>query len=368
MKRTPLYDCHIRLGAQMTDFGGFEMPVRYSGDKVEHMAVREKVGLFDVSHMGEILIAGPLAEEDINRLLTNDATKMKNGQAFYAAMLNTEGKIIDDVVACKFSAEKFLICVNASNREKDFNWIRENCSYAKDVSDDFAQIAVQGPRALDLVAALSQKELGFLKRYHFVEGKLHLELQTTDAIIARTGYTGEDGFELYVPARDAALVWEALLKVGALWGVIPCGLAARDTLRLEAGMCLYGNDIDEDTTPLEAGLDFVVKLNKTIPFIGQDALQKQKLNGIAKKLCGLRVIGKGIARHGYSIHAKTGERIGIVTSGTQTPYLNQAIALGYVNGTFMHPGTEVAVDIRGQLIPAQIVPIPFYKKATKELS
>jgi aminomethyltransferase len=236
MKRTPLYDCHLRLGAQMTDFGGFEMPIRYSGDKIEHMAVREKVGLFDVSHMGEILIAGPKAEEDVNRLLSNDAAKIQNGQAFYAAMLNADGKIIDDVVAYKFSPEKFIICVNASNREKDFKWIHENCNYAKDVSDNFAQIAVQGPRAINLVDALSPKEARSLKRYHFAEGKLQLETQSTDAIIARTGYTGEDGFELYVSTRDATKVWETLFKVGSPWGVTACGLAARDTLRLEAGM------------------------------------------------------------------------------------------------------------------------------------
>ena len=367
MKRTPLYDCHIRLGAQMTDFGGFEMPVRYSGDKIEHMAVREKVGLFDVSHMGEILIAGPRAEEDVNHLLTNDASKMQIGQAFYAAMLNHEGKIIDDVVAYKFSSEKFLICVNASNCEKDFSWIHENCNYAKDVSDDFAQIAIQGPNAIRLVASLSHKEIGSLKRYYFVEGKLKLEQQSTDAIIARTGYTGEDGFELYVPVKDATLVWETLLSVGAKWGAAACGLAARDTLRLEAGLCLYGNDIDESTTPLEAGLDFVVKFHKSIPFIGRAALLEQKLHGISKRLCGLEISGKGIARHGYTIHAKTGEQIGVVTSGTLTPYLNRAIALGYVSRAFMSIGTEIDIDIRGRLIAAQITQLPFYRKPAKEL-
>ncbi len=368
MKRTPLYDCHVRLGAQMTDFGGFEMPVRYTGDKIEHMAVREKVGLFDVSHMGEILISGPNAEKDVNRLLTNDASKMQNGQAFYAAMLNHEGTIIDDVVTYKFSPEKFLICVNASNREKDFAWIHKNCNYAKDISDDFALIAVQGPSAIHLIASIAQNDVGSLKRYHFIEGKLQLEYQTTDAIIARTGYTGEDGFELYIPTKDAVAVWETLLRVGKKWGVTACGLAARDTLRLEAGMCLYGNDIDENTTPLEAGLDFVVKFNKSIPFIGQPALEEKKLRGIKKRLCGLEITGKGIARHGYTICAKTGEHIGVVTSGTLTPYLNRAIALAYIDKAYEKIGTEVDINVRGRTLAAQIVQLPFYIKSPKELS
>lgn len=344
MKRTPLYACHVDLSAQMTDFGGFEMPVRYSGDKVEHMAVRQNVGIFDVSHMGEVRVRGPHAEADLNHLLTNDATRVKNGQAFYAAMLNEKAGIVDDVVAYKVSPEEFLICINAGNRDKDVAWIQKHIPYATDESEDWAQIAVQGPDAVDLVASIYGDSVRDIARYHFTG---------TSPIIARTGYTGEDGFEIFVKANDAVALWKKLSRHAT-----PCGLAARDTLRLEAGMCLYGNDIDENTSPLEAGLSWIVKLNKVTPFIGQSALQKN----LNKRLCGLEMIDKGIARHGYEVLSKSGEHIGVITSGTTTPYLNKSIAMAYINKPYFDVGTEIDVKIRDRATAARIVKLPFYRR------
>jgi aminomethyltransferase len=360
MKRTPLHSRHIALGAQMTDFGGFDMPVRYSGDKAEHMAVREHVGIFDVSHMGEVTIEGPKAQEAVDTLLTNDASRAANGQAFYAAMLNENGTIIDDLVAYKFSPEKFLICVNASNRDKDVAWItqavraRFSVSEAKvtDESDDWAQIAVQGPKAVDLVAKLYGDAIRDIKRYHFKQD---------DMILARTGYTGEDGFEIFCKPSVVADLWNSLLDTGAPFGILPCGLAARDTLRLEAGMCLYGNDIDDTTTPLEAGLSWIVKFDKTTPFIGQNALLGQKTEGVKKRLCGIELTDKGIARHGYSVLSKDGQTIGVVTSGTLTPFLNKAIAMAYVDKPYCEPGTTLNIDVRGRPLAAQVVKLPFYR-------
>lgn len=363
MKKTILYDCHLENKAQITDFGGFQMPVRYEGDKIEHMAVREKVGIFDVSHMGEVFISGPTAEADINRLLTNDVSKIINGQAFYAAMLNHNGEIIDDVVTYKFGPEKFMICVNASNREKDFLWIKKQIPYAVDESDQWSQIAVQGPKAAELIRKFcAASDVDNLKRYYFKTIKLNIDDSiNSEAIVARTGYTGEDGFELYIDNKHAAFLWNALLKKGADLGVKPCGLAARDTLRLEAGMCLYGNDIDETVTPLQAGLSWIVKLGKSTPFIGQEALLAKKNAGLDKKLCGLEITGKGIARHGYKVLSKQHEEIGIVTSGTLTPFLNRAIALAYIQKPFFEPGTEVDIDVRGRHISAKVVSLPFYR-------
>lgn len=370
MTRTPLYPRHVELNAQMTDFGGFDMPLRYSGDKAEHMAVREHVGLFDVSHMGELAVEGPKAEEAMNLLLTNDATAASHGQAYYAAMLNESGTIIDDVVAYKFSSQRFLICVNASNRKKDAEWV-ESVILAhfsdsevafRNESDDWAQIAVQGPKASALVAALCDDSTREIKRYHFASGTLTAAQRSIEVILARTGYTGEDGFEIFCRPGDVLIVWDALLERGAAYGVQPCGLAARDTLRLEAGMCLYGNDIDESTTPLEAGLGWVVKWDKKTPFIGQAALLAQKQSGIQRRLCGLEVVGPGIIRHGYAVLSEDDKPIGTVTSGTLTPNLGKAIAMAYLNRPYAEPGTRVRVDVRGRMVEAQVVKLPFYRR------
>lgn len=336
MKTTPLYHRHLSLGAQMTEFAGYQMPVRYTGDKLEHLAVREKAGIFDVSHMGEIWVTGPLAEPSVSRLLSQDLSKYSSGQAFYGVLLNSHGGIVDDVITYKFSQEKFLICVNASNREKDFIWIKSHCdSKVEDASDGWCQIAIQGPEAIAITANYLGESVRDIKRFGF--------LQLGDLIVARTGYTGEDGFEIFVPNDQVVKLWDALaLKA------LPCGLAARDTLRLEAGMCLYGHEINDQTTPQEAGLSWCVKTEK-VP--------------ATKRLMGLVMQSTGIARQDYEVCNPAGEMIGYVTSGTKTPFLNQAIAMAYIKPPYCEVGQEVYVKIRGRLEPAKITKLPFYRRA-----
>jgi aminomethyltransferase len=338
MKTTPLYHRHLELGAQMTEFAGYQMPVRYTGDKLEHMAVREKAGLFDVSHMGEIWVTGSQAEQAITHLVTQDPTKYSSGQAFYGLLLNQNGGIVDDIITYKFSSEKFLICVNASNREKDFDWIKSNCdAQVEDASDNWSQIAIQGPEAVAITARYLGAQVLDIKRFGFI--------QLDDLIIARTGYTGEDGFEIFVPNERATELWDALSKEA-----MPCGLAARDTLRLEAGMCLYGHDINDQTNPIEAGLGWCAK--------------KYQVSGeIKRRLVGLMMQGTGIARPDYEVCNQTGMVIGHVTSGTKTPYLNQAIAMAYIDRPYCDALEEVYVKIRGRLEPAKITKLPFYRRA-----
>lgn len=338
MKTTPLYHRHLELGAQMTEFAGYQMPVRYTGDKLEHMAVREKAGLFDVSHMGEVWVTGPQAEEAIAHLVTQDPIKYSNGQAFYGLLLNQDGGIVDDIITYKFSPEKFLICVNASNREKDFNWIKSHCdAHVEDASDDWAQIAIQGPEAIAITARYLGAQVLDIKRFGFI--------QLDDLIVARTGYTGEDGFEIFVPNMRATELWDVLSKEAT-----PCGLAARDTLRLEAGMCLYGHDINDQTNPIEAGLGWCAK-------------NYQPKGEIKRRLIGLVMQGIGIARPDYEVCNQAGEVIGHVTSGTKTPYLNKAIAMAYINRPYCDRQEEVYVKIRGRLEPAKITKLPFYRRA-----
>jgi aminomethyltransferase len=353
LKRTPLYEEHKNVGARLVDFAGWEMPVQYSGIKAEHIAVRERAGLFDVSHMGEVVFRGPEAEAAVQRLVTRDVGRLQTGQAGYAAVCYESGGTVDDVLVYK-RPEDFLVVVNAANRETDLEHFRENTGdldvEVADESDDWALLALQGPAAIGILEPLADADLSGIKYYRFVEA----EVDGAYAIISRTGYTGEDGFELYVRPDDAPRIWRRLIEAGA----DPVGLGARDTLRLEAGMCLYGNELDAKTTPLEAGISFAVHLEKEPRFIGQRALLLEDTQGLRKKLVGFEMEGRGIARHGHPITSGA-EIVGAVTSGTQSPTLNRAIGLALVD-----PGVEdrFEVVIRDNPVPAKTVPLPFYKR------
>ena len=353
LRRTPLYDEHKDLGARLVDFAGWEMPVQYSGIKAEHATVRTYAGLFDVSHMGEVVFRGPDAEEAVQRLVTRDVSRLADGQAGYAAVCYEDGGTVDDVLFYK-RPEDFLIIVNASNREKDLEHFRGNTKdldvEVADESDVWALLALQGPEAAGLLMGLTDADLTGLKYYRFLEG----DVAGAKAVISRTGYTGEDGFELYLSPDGAPRVWRELLEAGAT----PTGLGARDTLRLEAGMCLYGNELDPETTPLEAGIGFAVHLDKEQEFIGQDALRKEKEEGLRKKLVGFEVEGRGIARHDHPVKVED-DTVGKVTSGTLSPTLNKAIGLALVS-----PGVEgkFEVVIRDRPVEAHTVPLPFYKR------
>jgi len=362
--RTPLYALHQKAGARLVPFAGYEMPVQYSGVMEEHECVRNAVGLFDVSHMGEVEFKGPRALERVQRLVSNDVATIKDGQAIYTGLLNERGGFVDDLIVYRFGAEHFFICVNASNRQKDFEWMKSRAGdgvTVTDRSDEFAQIAVQGPKAAALTQKLTPYNLAFIKNYHCAMGEV---AGVRDVIISRTGYTGEDGFELYVPGAHAPKIWEALMETGAPDGVKPIGLGARDTLRLEMRMALYGNDIDDDHSPYEAGLGWIVKLGKG-DFIGRDALVKQKEAGITRKLVGIEVTDGRIARHGYKIVDEAGTVTGEVTSGTQSPTLKKAIALAYVPSSKAEVGSTVLVDIRGKPAPARVVKTPFVTKTSR---
>lgn len=357
MKNTPLTALHEKLGAKMVPFAGYAMPVQYAGLKEEHRAVRENVGLFDVSHMGEIDLRGPRALEAANRVLTQDLTKIEDGQACYGLLCREDGMILDDVVAYRIHAEHVLVCINAANREKDVAWVRKNCSDladVADVSDHYAQIAVQGPSAAELISRLYGDRTASVGRFRFDR----VDRGAATHIVARTGYTGEDGFEIYLPAAGAPELWEDLLESGQSLEVQPAGLGARDSLRLEMKFPLYGQDIDETTHPYEAGLGWTVKLKKD-DFIGRAALAELKAKGPSRKLVGLRMMDRGIARHGYDVQ-KDGAKVGHVTSGTMSPSLGFAIAMAYVPADAAAVGTELEVLIRGKAAPAQVVSTPFY--------
>ena len=357
-RQTPLNAAHRKLGGRMVDFAGWDMPVQYVGVLQEHENVRTNVGLFDVSHMGEIEFKGPGALEEANRLITNDLAKCADGQAVYAGLLNEQGTFVDDVVAYRFSPEHIFICVNASNVEKDFAWMSQNAKKVKPVnrSDDFAQIAVQGPKAFDLVQKLADKPLDGVGTYRFTTGKV----AGVEAIISRTGYTGEDGFELYVAPNDAEKLWFALLENGKAEGCAPAGLGARDSLRTEMKYALYGNDIDDQHTPLEAGLGWIVKMDKG-DFIGRSVLEAQKAAGVPRKLVGFELTEAGIPRAHYPI-LKDGQKVGEVTSGTMGPSVKKAVGIGYVPTALAAEGSTFHVDIRGRGVAARVVKTPFYKK------
>lgn len=359
--RTPLYEAHLAAAARMVAFAGFDMPVQYRGVLEEHAAVRQAVGIFDVSHMGEVTIEGEQALACAQQLVTNDLARCADGQAQYSALLNERGGVIDDIIVYRFSPERLLVCVNASGRDKDFAWMRAHAPPGVRVaqrSDDWAQIAIQGPRAPALLDALCAPRVLDLGYYHFREAAV---AGIGGCIVARTGYTGEDGFEVFVPPDGARRLWDALVERGA----VPCGLGARDSLRLEVAYRLYGNDMDEEHTPLEAGLGWIVKLDKPGGFIGAAALQQQKQAGLRRKLAGFKLTGKGIARHGYPA-LKDGQRVGEVTSGTLSPVLKEAIGLAYLPAALCKEGTAFDVEIRGKPVPAVVVKTPFVTKQASQ--
>ncbi len=343
----------------MVEFAGWEMPVQYTGVIEEHRAVRQRAGLFDVSHMGEIEISGPEAESFCQSISANDVARMKISQAQYNLLLNDQGGVVDDVIFYRLKPDHFLVCVNASNTEKDFRWIKEHArggADVADVSERYAQLALQGPGAETILQPLTTIELGLIRNFYCA----FAEVATVRCLVARTGYTGEDGFELYCHSDDAESLWKTLLETGAARGLVPVGLGARDTLRLEKAYPLYGHELDDSTTPLEAGLDWVTKLSKPA-FIGRDVLLKQKREGIKRKLVGLELVEPGIARSDYPL-LKGGERIGRVTSGTKSPSLGKAIALGYVTAEESRVGTTLDVEIRGRAVKTEIVSLPFYRR------
>jgi len=358
LKRTPLYDCHLEAGAKMVDFAGWIMPVQYQGVIDEHRAVRTGAGLFDVSHMGEVRVKGAGAEAFLQRLTPNDVTKLTPGRAHYSGLLTEQGTYVDDILIYRLAADEFLVVVNASNADRDFQWIADAAFGKPEVvvtneSDQFALLALQGPKALEILAPLATPGVGELKYYGFRQG----EVAGVPALISRTGYTGEDGFELYVAPGDAPAVWRRLVEAGA----VPAGLGARDTLRLEAAMALYGHEIDETTTPFEAGLDWVVKLGKGCDFQGRDTLAAQKAQGVPRKLVGFEVEGRGIARQGHGVVSE-GAQVGSVTSGTWSPTFEKALGLAYVPPELAAPGTKLAIDVRGKTLPAVVVETPFYRR------
>jgi aminomethyltransferase len=358
-RTTPLYEAHRALGARMVDFAGWEMPVQYTSVIAEHEAVRNAAGLFDVSHMGEVEFRGRGALASANSLITNDLARIADGQAVYAGLLNPAGGFVDDVVAYRFSPERILICVNASNRDKDFAWMRENAGPVKptDRGDDYAQLALQGPKAAAILQGLSSLPLERIATYHFNEGTV----AGVQCIVSRTGYTGEDGFELYCPPNGAVALWDALLKAGASSGLKPAGLGARDSLRTEMKYALYGNDIDDEHTPLEAGLGWTVKWDKG-DFIGRSALERQKQAGVPRKLVGFEMREPGIPRHGYPLLGD-GAAVGVVTSGTMGPSVKKAIGMGYVPSALAREGAAVAVEIRGRPAKAEVVKTPFWRRS-----
>jgi aminomethyltransferase len=361
LNKTPLHARHRASGARMVPFAGWEMPVEYSGITDEHLAVRTRAGLFDVSHMGEIEIAGKNALAAVQRILCNDASVLEVGQAQYTGLLTPDGTFIDDMLVYRMGPAHFMLVANASNVKKDFGWISEQIkpiadAAAVDTSSRYALIALQGPASREVLQPLTGLDLADLRYYHFGHG----EVAGARVTISRTGYTGEDGFEIFVPPNMADRVWQAILESGRSAEVIPCGLGARDTLRLEAAMRLFGNDIDETTSVLEAGMDWIIGWAKS-DFVGRDRLRDQKQKGLTRRLVGFELLDRGIARHGYPVVA--GDRpIGVVTSGTQTPFLKKAIGMAYVPIDLALPGSEIAIDVRGRQSKARVVSLPFYKR------
>jgi glycine cleavage system T protein (aminomethyltransferase) len=347
------------MGARMVEFSGWEMPVQYTGPIEEHLAVRVHAGIFDVSHMGEVELIGPAAEENIQRLTSNDVRRLAVGQCFYSAITTPSGTFVDDVLVYRRGADHFFLCVNASNQEKDYHWIRDNARGAVEIrnrSQDYAQFAVQGPRASAALRPLTDINLAQMKYYWFAIGSF----AGVETIISRTGYTGEDGFELYLPPNHAESVWLRVLESGRSVGLQPAGLAARNTLRLEAKMALYGHDIDETTTVLEADLAWICKLDKG-DFVGREALLKQKREGLKRKLVGFEMVERGVARDQYPVEVD-GQRVGCVSSGSPAPFLKKNIGLAYLPLVHSAVGTEFSVIIREKAVKAQVVPTPFYKR------
>jgi aminomethyltransferase len=363
LKRTPLYDAHVSIGARMVDFAGWEMPVQYTGPAPEHLAVREAAGLFDVSHMGEFEIVGDGALELIQRLTTNDASKLADNQVQYSILTNDQGGVIDDLLVYRINADYFLLIVNASTTENDLRWIKEHADRSRveihDTSSGYALMALQGPRAERILQVLCDHMLDRIPYYW----SQRIKVDGVDCRVSRTGYTGEDGFEILCKSADAKRIWNRLLVVGQGDGLVPCGLAARNTTRLEAAFRLYGNDMDETTTPLEAGLGWVVKFGKG-SFVGRDALVKQKQEGLRRKLVGFEVLDKVPVRDGYPVFIGDQEA-GQVTSGSPAPFLKKNVGLVYLPIEHTTIGYEFLIGVRGRKVPARVVEIPFYKRERK---
>jgi aminomethyltransferase len=362
LKRTPLYDSHVSIGARMVEFAGWEMPVQYSGPVPEHMAVRESAGLFDVSHMGEIEVTGPDALALVQRLTTNDASKLADNQAQYSALTNDSAGIIDDLLVYRINGNYFLLVVNAANTEKDFQWIGQRAAgdvEVHDVSDAYSLLALQGPRAERILQELTDHMLDRIPYYW----SQRVIVDGVDCRVSRTGYTGEDGFEIFCHPKDARHLWNRLLVTGQDKGLIACGLAARNTLRLEAAFRLWGNDMDETTTPMEAGLGWVVKLAKG-NFTGRDVIERQKREGLTRKLAGFEVLDRAPARDGYPVFID-GEEIGKVASGSPAPFLKKNVGFVYLPVERATTGTEFHIRIRGRDVPARVIETPFYKRERK---
>jgi glycine cleavage system T protein (aminomethyltransferase) len=367
IRKTALNSVHRKLGAKMVDFNGWDMPVEYSGIIAEHMAVRTGVGIFDVSHMGDIRLSGPQALAAVQHIAMNDASRLAIGQAQYSALLYPLGTFVDDVIVHRLGEEEYLLVINAGTREKDFNWVRENTRQfdcrVENLSDDFTQIAIQGSRGVDVLQKLTDADLSAVKSYWVTRGTV---CGLTNTLIARTGYTGEDGFEIYVPSDEASSsrVWDEVLEAGREFGAIPCGLGARNTLRLEAKLPLYGHEISDTINVWEAGLDRFCKMEKP-EFIGREALEKARACGLTRTLIGLEMVDRGIARDGYKVLDSGGKEIGYVTSGSYAPFFKRNIALAYVPPELCVVGSELQVEIRGAGVKAKIVPTPFYRKPKK---
>lgn len=358
MKRTPLFDVHVSLGAKMVPFAGFEMPVQYSGLTQEHFAVRESVGMFDVSHMGQFFVEGKDAKELLQKVTTNNLDLIENGKAQYTCLPNAEGGIIDDLIVYKMNDEKYFVVVNASNIEKDFAHIQAHNKFdatLNNASDEMSLIAIQGPKAKETLQKLTSVDLSTLPYYSFTEGEV---AGVKDVIISNTGYTGSGGYELYFQNEDAVNLWNALSEAGSEFGILPCGLGARDTLRLEKGFCLYGNDIDDTTSPLEAGLGWITKLDKG-DFVGKDKIAALKESGITRKLVGFEMQEKAIPRHDYPVLDKEGNTIGKVTSGTMSPMKKVGIGLAYVDTAHSKVDSEIYIQIRNKSVLAKVVKTPF---------
>jgi aminomethyltransferase len=357
MKNTALTDTHIKLGAKMVPFAGYNMPVQYNGINAEHETVRKAVGVFDVSHMGEFILKGDKALDLIQKVSSNDASKLYDGKVQYSCLPNNDGGIVDDLLVYRLDDKTYMLVVNASNIEKDWNWISQHNNFGvdmKDISDRTSLLAVQGPKAAEALQSLTDTDLGSMEYYTFKKGKF---AGIDNVVISATGYTGAGGFELYVDNDHAQQLWDAVFKAGEPFGIKPIGLGARDTLRLEMGFCLYGNDIDDKTSPLEAGLGWVTKFSKD--FVNSAALQQQKTDGTKQKLVGFEMIDRGIPRHDYEIVDADGNNIGRVTSGTQSPSLQKAIGMGYVKNEFAKEGSEIFILIRDNKIKAKVVKPPF---------
>lgn len=365
LKRTPLFDVYKEYGGKTIDFGGWELPVQFSSIKDEHEAVRTKAGLFDVSHMGEFEVKGTDSLAFLQKMMTNDVSKLKDGGAVYTAMCYDNGGTVDDLLIYKIEENHYLLVVNASNIDKDYNWIEDHLEgdvQLLNLSEETSQLALQGPLAETVLQKLAGEvnlsDIGFFKF------QTEVELNGKKALVSRTGYTGEDGFEIYCKPEDAVQLWKDILEAGKEDGVLPCGLGARDTLRFEANLALYGQELSPEISPLEAGIGFAVKLNKEADFIGKEVLKNQKENGLPRKIVGIEMIDRGIPRHGYPVY-KNDELIGEITTGTQSPTLKRNIGLALLKQEFTSLDTEVEVEIRGKRLKAFVVPTPFYKKEKK---